>query len=63
MKEFKVQLGGNNTEKVMLSFYGDDDRDETLLILVKEFIIMIEDEDLFKNNDIGEEVVRNTFTA
>lgn len=63
MKEFKVQLGGNDTEKVMLSVYGDDNRDETLLILVKEFIIMIEDGDLFKNNDIGEEVVRNTFTA
>ena len=63
MKEFKVQLGGNDTEKVMLSVYGDDNRDKTLLILVKEFIIMIEDGDLFKNNDIGEEVVRNTFTA
>ena len=35
MKGFKVQLGGNNTEKVMLSFYVEDDRDETLLILVK----------------------------
>ena len=58
-----MQLGGNDTEKVMLSVYGDDNRDKTLLILVKEFIIMIEDGDLFKNNDIGEEVVRNTFTA
>lgn len=34
MKVFKVQLGGNDTEKVMLLFYGDDDRDETLITFI-----------------------------
>ena len=63
MKDFKVQLGVNDTEKVMLPFYGDEDRDETLLILVKESNMMIEDGGLFKNDDIGEETVPNTFTA
>ena len=62
-KEFKVHLGGDNTEKVVLPTYGDDDRDETLLVLVKEFNMMIEDGDLSKNDDIGEEATRNTFTA
>ena len=47
----------------MLPLYGNDDRDEILLILVKEFKMMIEDGDLFKNDDIGTEVVRNTFTT
>ena len=40
-KEFKVKLGGDDTEKVVLPIYGDDDRDETLLTLVKEFNMMI----------------------
>ena len=43
-KEFKVKLGGDDTEKVVLPTYGDDDRDETLLTLVKEFNMMIEDD-------------------
>ena len=34
-KEFKVKLGGDDTEKVVLPTYGDDDSDETLLTLVK----------------------------
>ena len=43
MKEFKVQLGGNDTEKVLLPIFGDDDRDENLRIMVKDFSMMIED--------------------
>ena len=62
-KEFKVNLGGDDTEKVILPTYGDDDRDETLLILVKEFNIMIEDGELFKEEDIGEEYHRDRFTV
>ena len=62
-KEFKVKLGGDDPEKVILPTYGDDDRDETLLILVKEFNTMIEDGDLFKEDDIGEEEFRNSFAA
>ena len=49
MKESKVKLGDDDTEKVILPSYGDDDRDETLLILVKKFNIMIEDGDLLKD--------------
>lgn len=63
MKEFKVQLGDNDTQKVMLPLYWDDDRDEILFILFEEFNMMIEDGYLFKNDDIDEEAVRNTFTA
>ena len=62
-KEFKVNLGGDDTEKVILPTYGDDDRDETLLILVKEFNMMFEDKDQFKDENIGEEENRNSFTA
>ena len=29
MKESKVKLGDDDTEKVILPSYGDDDRDET----------------------------------
>ena len=57
-KEFKVQLGGDDTEKVVLPTYGDDDRDETLLVLVKEFNMMVEDGDLFKDDEIGEEATK-----
>ena len=63
MKEFKVQLGDNDTQKVMLPLHWDDDRDEILFILFEEFNMMIEDGYLFKNDYIDEEVVRNTFTA
>ena len=62
-KEFKVKLGGDDTEKVILPTYRDDDRDETLLVLVKEFNMMIEDGDLFKEENIGEEENRNSFTS
>ena len=62
-KEFKVKLGGDDTEKVNLPIYGDDDRDETLLILVKEFNMTVEDGDLFKEEDIGEDKLRCGFTA
>ena len=62
-KEFKVKLGGDDTEKVVLPTYGDDDRDETLLTLVKEFNMMIEDGDLMKDEEIGLEDDRNGFTS
>ena len=62
VKEFKVKLGGDDTEKVVLPTYGDDDRDETLLVLVKKFNIMIEDGDLLKDEEIGSEEDRNDFT-
>ena len=62
-KEFKVNLGGDDTEQVILPTYGDDDRDETLVILVKEFNMMIEDGDLFKEENFGEEENRNSFTS
>ena len=54
---------GDDTEKVNLPTYGDDDRDETLLVLVKEFNMMVEDGCLFKEEDIGLEEDRNGFTA
>ena len=54
---------GDDTEKVNLPTYGDDDRDETLLVLVKEFNMMVEDGCLFKEEDIGLEEDRNDFTA
>lgn len=61
-KEFKVQLGGSDTKKVMLPIYGDDERDETLLILVKEFNMMVEDGNLSKDDEIGRESTQGTFT-
>ena len=48
-------MGGDDTEKVILPTYGNDDWDEILLIVVKEFNMMIEDGDMFKEEDIGEE--------
>ena len=55
MKEFKVKIVGGDTENLILSSYGDDYRDKTLVILVKEFNMMIEDGDPLKENDVGEE--------
>ena len=54
---------GDDTEKINLPTYGDDDRDETLLVLVKEFNMMVEDGCLFKEEEIGLEEDRNGFTA
>ena len=48
--------------EVLLPFYGNDDRDETLLTMVKEFNMIIKDGDLFKEKEIGEEAIRDTFT-
>ena len=52
-KEFKVKLEGDDTEKVNLPTYEDDNRDETLLILVKELNMMVDDGDLLKEENIG----------
>ena len=41
--------------------YEDKSKDEPLLILVKEFNLLIEDGDLFKENEIGEKVNKDTF--
>ena len=62
-KEFKVKLGGDNIEKNILPTYEDDDRDKTLLILVKEFNMIIEDGDLFKEESIREEKNRNSLRS
>ena len=48
MKEFKIELGGSDTEKIQIPSYGDNDQDETLLLLIKDFKLLIEDGDLFK---------------
>ena len=58
-KDFKVKLGCDDTEKVILPTYGDDDRDETLLILALELSMMIEDGDLFIEEDLREEENRD----
>ena len=63
MKDLKVKLGGHDTKEVILPTYRDDGRDEILLILVKEFNIISEDEDLFKEQDIGEEGDRHNLSA
>ena len=62
-KEFKIGLGGEDSEKVQLPSYGDTDQDETLLVLIKEFNLMIEDGDLFKEDEIGTEEDDRPFTA
>ena len=54
-KDFKVTLGGDNIENIILPTYKDDDRDKTLLILAKEFNMIIEDGYLFKEESIREE--------
>ena len=46
-KEFKIDLGGTNSEKVKIPLYDDHCRHETMYILIKRFNIMIEDGDLF----------------
>ena len=62
-KEFKIGLGGNDTEKVLVPCYGDDDQDETLLILVKDFNLLIEDGDLLEEEEIGSEELDRPFTV
>ena len=61
-KEFKIHLGRDDSEKVLIPIYGDEDPDEILLILVKEFELLIEDGDLFKENEIGNEAT-GSFTS
>ena len=61
-KEFKIGLGGQDSEKIQLPSYGDADQDETLLVLIKDFNLMIEDGDLFKEDEIGTEEYDRTFS-
>ena len=46
---------------MILPSYGDDTRDKTLLILKKEFNMIIEDAYLLKDEDTSEEEDRHTF--
>ena len=62
-KEFKVVLGENESEKVQVPSYGDNDQDETLLLLIKDFNLMVEDGDLLKEEAIGSEQDDRPFTA
>ena len=62
-KKFKGKLCGDDTEKVIIPTYEDNDPDESLLILVKEFNMMIDNVDLFKVEDIGEEDDRSSVSA
>ena len=41
---------------------GNDNRDKPLLILVKEFNMMVKDGDLFKDNEFGMVLTQDTFT-
>ena len=61
-KEFNIGLGGQDSEKIQLPSYGDADQDETLLVLIKDFNLMIEDGDLFKEDEIGTEKYNRPFT-
>ena len=61
-KEFKIRLGDNDTEKVYIPSYGDNDLDETLLNLVKDFNLLIEDGDLLKQDEIGSEEYDRPFS-
>mmetsp|Transcript_34952 Transcript_34952/g.40438 ORF Transcript_34952/g.40438 Transcript_34952/m.40438 type:complete len:306 (+) Transcript_34952:850-1767(+) len=60
-KEFKIELGGNDTEKVHVHVYGDSSNDECLMILEKEFNLLINDGDLMKEETIGTEVTMATW--
>ena len=61
-KEFKVVLGGTESEKVQVPSYGDNDQDETLLLLIKDFNLLVEDGDLLKEEAIGSEESDRPFT-
>ena len=60
-KEFNIELGGNDTERVYVPVYGDLSNDECLMILDKEFNLLIEDGDLMKEEIIGTEDTRDTW--
>ena len=62
-KEFKIQLGGNDTENRYVPSYGDNDQDETLLNLVKDFNLLIEVGDLLKEDEIGSKEHDSPFSA
>ena len=62
-KKFKIRLRGNDTEKVYVPSYGDNDQDKTLLSLIRNFYLLIEDGDLFKEDEIGSEESDRSFTS
>ena len=61
-KEFKVVLGGTESEKVQVPSYGDNDQDETLLLLIKDFNLLVEDGDLLEEEAIGSKKSDRPFT-
>ena len=62
-KEFRVEIEGSDTEKVHLPIYRDESRDETLLILVKEFNLMVKDKGMLREDIICPKTARNGFTV
>ena len=48
VKEFKIDLGSTNSEKVKIPVFDDQSRQETMFILIERFNMMIDDGDLFK---------------
>ena len=59
----KKKLGGSDTEKVYVPSYGDNDQDKSLLNLVKDFNLLIEDGDLLKQDEIDPEEYDRPFSA
>ena len=47
----------------MIPSYRDNDQDKTLLVLVKDFNLLVEDGDLLKEEEIGFEENDRPFTA
>ena len=62
-KKIKIVLGGTESEKVQVPSYGDNDQDETLLLLIKDFNLLVEDGDLLKEEAIGSEENDRPFNA
>ena len=49
-KEFKISLGGANSEKLNVPLYGNYSKQEMIFILNKRYNIMFEGGDLFQEN-------------
>ena len=62
-KQFKIELGGNDTEKVEIPSYRDHDQDEALLNLAKGFNFLVEDGDHSKKDVIETEETDRSVTA
>ena len=53
-KDFKINLGGESTEKVKIPIFNDQARNETMFLLIHRFNQMIDDGDLFRE-ETGED--------